>query len=465
VIPTAAVFLGPTMPIAEANRLVDATFLPPARQGDVYRAIKRLRPAVVGIIDGYFHQSASVWHREILWAMAEGIHVFGAASIGALRASELHKFGMRGVGRVFQGYRDGRYAPFRDPFEDDDEVAVIHGPPETDFVPLCEAMIDIRDNLARAAEANVITEAMRDSLAALGKAMPYRERSLGRILEKAVAGGPMSPALTALAAWLPQHHASRKQLDAADMLREICLLLREFPGQFQARFHLEPASVWIRFLEQQESASCNISEIDAGALDELRLLPKEWREARRQAVLRSAAVEKAIATGATPSGRAVRASLDQIRRSSGLLTHGELAAWATENELNEEGLARLMHEEALLDLLEARCQNRLESKTADHLRLKGGFAVLAARSFAKRRWAAEAGIASRRPSGIAISDLIDWFVADRLGDDLNAPAGAEELATWLGFPDLDSFIEALWLERIYTSRVERAKTRSTTQSS
>ena len=61
---------------------------PPARQGDVYRAALA-RPAIIGIIDGYFETMPTVWHKEILWAMAKGIHVYGAASIGALRAAEL----------------------------------------------------------------------------------------------------------------------------------------------------------------------------------------------------------------------------------------------------------------------------------------------------------------------------------------------------------------------------------------
>jgi hypothetical protein len=452
----AVVFLGPTLPVAEASRLVEATFLPPARQGDVYRAVKRLRPAVIGIIDGYFHQSASVWHREILWAMAEGIHVLGAGSMGALRAAELQKYGMRGVGRVFEAYRDGRFEPFQEPFEDDDEVAVIHGPPETGFVQVSEAMTDIRDTLARAAEAGVITDDMRDRLAALGKAMLYRERSLGRILEQAGAGDPMSPELKALAGWLPHHQTSRKQLDASDMLREIQLLITDFPGRFECRFRLEPASVWTRFLEQEEIASGEISEIEAAALEELRLLPGEWREARRQAVLRHAAIKQAAAIGAMPSDRAVRTSLDRLRHSSGLLTHRELGAWATENGLDGTGFTRLMHEEASLDLMEARCPEQLESKTADHLRLTGRFAQLAARSAAKRRWAAEAGTPGRRPPGVAVADLIDWFVAERLGEGPNASPRAEELAAWLGFRDLDSFIEALWLERMYCSRAGRA---------
>jgi hypothetical protein len=52
-------------------------------QGDVYRAALRA-PRAIGIIDGYFERMPSVWHKEILWAMSRGIHVFGSASMGAL---------------------------------------------------------------------------------------------------------------------------------------------------------------------------------------------------------------------------------------------------------------------------------------------------------------------------------------------------------------------------------------------
>ena len=55
--------------------------------------------------------------------MQAGIHVYGAASIGALRAAELDAFGMRGIGRIYEDFREGV-------LEDDDEVAVLHGPEE-----------------------------------------------------------------------------------------------------------------------------------------------------------------------------------------------------------------------------------------------------------------------------------------------------------------------------------------------
>src|SRR5439155_25574779 len=99
------VFTGPTISAAEAARELQAMYLPPAAEGDVYR-VARKRPQAIGIIDGYFQSTPPVRHKEILWAMSRGIHVFGSASMGALRAAELASFGMEGVGTIFEFYRD-----------------------------------------------------------------------------------------------------------------------------------------------------------------------------------------------------------------------------------------------------------------------------------------------------------------------------------------------------------------------
>ncbi len=112
----AIVFAGPSVPRSEVEAISGVEWRPPVSQGDVYRAAQT-SPDVIAIIDGYFDGVPSVWHKEILWAMSCGIHVFGAGSMGALRAAELYPFGMRGVGEIFASFRDGI-------LEDDDEVAV-----------------------------------------------------------------------------------------------------------------------------------------------------------------------------------------------------------------------------------------------------------------------------------------------------------------------------------------------------
>ena len=133
---TIYIFTGPSLPPKDAQAELDAVYLPPVSQGDVHRVALK-RPAAIGIIDGYFESVPSVWHKEVLWAMARGIHVFGAASMGALRAAELDAFGMEGVGAIYEAFRDGY-------LEDDDEVAVSHGPMEVGYPVLCEAMVNIR---------------------------------------------------------------------------------------------------------------------------------------------------------------------------------------------------------------------------------------------------------------------------------------------------------------------------------
>src|SRR5246127_762709 len=130
----AIVFSGPSLPPSKAPFVPEVEWRPPVRQGDLYKAALG-RPALIGIIDGTFELVPTVWHKEILWAMTQGIHVYGSASIGALRAAELHQFGMKGVGQIFAAYRDGILI-------DDDEVAVLHGPQELGYPAVTEAMVN-----------------------------------------------------------------------------------------------------------------------------------------------------------------------------------------------------------------------------------------------------------------------------------------------------------------------------------
>jgi hypothetical protein len=234
----AYVFTGPTLCAQDAREILDAAYLPPVAQGDVFE-VGQKRPVAIGIIDGYFQQVPSVWHKEILWAMAEGIHVFGTASIGALRAAELHQFGMRGVGRIFEAYRDGEIA-------DDDEVAVIHGPPELNYVALCEPMINIRGTLRAAADAGVISEGTRGRLVALAKELFYQHRTYERLIALGFRATVPQEELAALKEWLPQSRVDLKRDDAMHMLHEMRAFLNDAPGPMEVSYRLENTDTWSR---------------------------------------------------------------------------------------------------------------------------------------------------------------------------------------------------------------------------
>jgi hypothetical protein len=83
------------------RHLPGARIAPPICRGDLIKDIDSGVHAVV-IIDGKFHQNLAVAPDEIVDALSCGIKVYGAASMGALRASELHPFGMIGHGMIFE---------------------------------------------------------------------------------------------------------------------------------------------------------------------------------------------------------------------------------------------------------------------------------------------------------------------------------------------------------------------------
>ena len=165
----AVIFAGPSLALGDAELPAGFVRQPPAGQGDVYRAAKA-RPRAIGLIDGYFEGVPSVWHKEILWAMANGIAVYGGASMGALRAAELAPFGMIGVGRIFESYRDGI-------IEADDEVALLHGPAETGFAPLTEPLVNVRATCDAASAAGIVAGDEAQAIVTAAQAIFYKERT------------------------------------------------------------------------------------------------------------------------------------------------------------------------------------------------------------------------------------------------------------------------------------------------
>jgi hypothetical protein len=129
------IFAGPSIHGVDRMHFDGFDIRPPARAGDLLRTCE-LGHLKIGLVDGEFDQAPSVWHKEILYALSKGVAVYGAASIGALRAAECHQFGMIGIGEIFEDYRSGRRTA-------DADVAITHGPSELGFAPLTVAIVEI----------------------------------------------------------------------------------------------------------------------------------------------------------------------------------------------------------------------------------------------------------------------------------------------------------------------------------
>lgn len=440
---TVVVFVGPSVAVEDAQRVLDAVYRPPAAQGDVYRAARQ-RPHAIGLVDGYFERVPAVFHKEILWAMSQGVHVFGSASMGALRAAELAAFGMQGVGRIFEAYRDGR-------LEADDEVAVAHAGDEDRHVALSEAMVNIRATLAAASQAQVIGDPTHDGLVEVAADLFYPDRSYPAVLRRGRERGLAGGELDALERWLPAGRVDQKRADALEMLAA----LREHAAAAQGRpktvtFSFEHTDLWDRV--QRASAAPTATDGHepqpslSRILEELALAggyARVWQEAAARVL----ALEESRRRGAGVQDEALAATAIGFRRRHGLFDPEDVTAWLADNGLDHGEFERLLRDEVRVrGVLEAK-EAEITSAVADVVRLRGDFARLAARARDKHQALDAGGLDHPAVDDVSDDELMSWYFHRRLGRAV--PADVDAFARRAGFANLAAFRQALRRERAF----------------
>jgi hypothetical protein len=438
---SAYVFAGPTIRPDEVRAAGDFVCLPPVAQGDVYRLLAA-RPRAIGIIDGYFEGVPSAWHKEILFAMAAGVHVFGSASMGALRAAELHAFGMRGVGAIFEDYHRGI-------LEDDDEVAVLHGPAEAGFVAFSEPMVNVRATLGRAEREGVITAGARAMLTATAKAIFYQERSWDTVL--AAADGAFASDLRAFRNWLPHARVDQKRLDALAMLAAMQAFLADDPGPASVSYSFE----WTDGFEQLTASVAPLTAAGSPASIEQVLEESGLEEARTRSGGRAAALLRALALRECDRRRlragpaAVRAAITQLRTEQNLLTREALERWLEARGLDARAFERLMEDEARIAKLFRLLEPGLACHHLDRLRLSGDYARLAERARQKQAALLTLGLDDPLPeeTGHAPAAIRSWYFERQLGGAV--PEDLEDRAREIGFVSCAELDRALLREYLY----------------
>jgi hypothetical protein len=202
------VFLGPSLPEAKGRKILDAVFMPPAKRGDIYKAAKD-GAEVICLIDGVFFQDCSVAHKEVLYALEAGVKVIGASSMGALRASELDVYGMKGVGEIYQAYQCKELVS-------DDEVALIFDP--FTLEPLSEPLVNIRYNLKAAEEKGVIDEESSRILLQTAISFYFPDRNYDRVIN-ACQGKADSEILEQFRKFIAAERKDLKMIDAISALQ------------------------------------------------------------------------------------------------------------------------------------------------------------------------------------------------------------------------------------------------------
>jgi len=209
----AIIFAGPSLPPSARAINPCLVWRPPVKRGDIDCAMLD-RPVAIGIIDGRFDAVPSVQHKEIISAIAQGIRVYGAASMGALRAAELADSGMKGIGRVFQMYRDGTLV-------DHDDVAVTHGPEELDYIQLSAPMVNIEATIQEAVQVGILDQECATLIVASARCLNYQTRTLSAVFRVAAIHGVPGATLLGLRDWLKTGWVDQKRIDSMELVQMI----------------------------------------------------------------------------------------------------------------------------------------------------------------------------------------------------------------------------------------------------
>jgi TfuA protein len=217
------IFIGPSLNHDKARRIFQADYRAPAKKGDLMMLLTSYSNSTeepnstnfVGLVDGLFLQDYPPPPIEVYQLLSnKNFHVVGGASIGALRAIELEKFGMVGIGKIFELFRNGAT-------DADDEVAVTFQQGAGEDIQ-SEAMIDIRFNLFVACRKQIITDRVKRAIAKTAKSIYFPYRNYTHVLEQTRLDFPeLSTQLDSFSAYINENRLSLKEHDAIKVVEYI----------------------------------------------------------------------------------------------------------------------------------------------------------------------------------------------------------------------------------------------------
>jgi len=362
---TTFVYLGPSLPRAEAAARLDAVFLDPVAMGDIHAlVIERAQPGDrIAIIDGLFEQVPAVWHKEILFALEQGIAVYGASSMGALRAAELHRFGMLGEGRIFAAYRDGI-------IDDDDEVVVAHATAEFGYRVLSDAMVSLRFGLATLRDEGVIEVADCARLTAMSKARHYTSRSWPAVVADARQLG-LDPAAVDQLKDAPRRFDAKAD-DARALLDRLAAEQATGAARVTVDFVLEQTSFWVGLSGSHAEATGSIGREDSAIVAQCRAAHPDRASILESATL--AQLARRHTADWTPSRADLTAAAFELIRRNNIGGAAALRDWRHDQALDsEEAWLALLDLQARIALLIANQLPETEAFVPAAMKARGAY--------------------------------------------------------------------------------------------
>jgi len=110
---------------------------------------------------------------EVSAALRQGVRIWGAASMGALRAAECQSLGMVGVGWIFEKYVDGS-------LKADDEVALLFDPVSHRAMTI--PLVNVRWSIEIAIGEGLISKVSEAALIEVARSIRFSERTYKSLL-------------------------------------------------------------------------------------------------------------------------------------------------------------------------------------------------------------------------------------------------------------------------------------------
>jgi hypothetical protein len=351
-------------------------YRPPAAQSDIVTAVENYGAQTIGLIDGTFRQSLSVWHGEILYALSRGVTVFGASSMGALRAAETAIFGTRGIGHVYAWYADGTITC-------DDEVALAYAETDDGYRKISEPLVNVRATLAAAVDANRLTQTQHDLVLDLVRRRYFPERTIAALLHDLRDKGWIPDQVDMVRDIFKSNYIDVKRDDAVACLEAIRDADCRKTSDVAPTFEFARPYVFETLYNLDRRVTHNKCEVPLQMISEhFTLHSPDFAEVREAALNRGLLVFMMHLLEIEPTNTEMAVEEDRFRSARGLVSHADVDEWCRQNDLNCDELQRIFRDSAGIArmqrwLLGNRGLDRGVRYFLDELRMRGTYKLWA----------------------------------------------------------------------------------------
>ena len=329
---------------------------------------------------------------------------------------------------MFEWYRD--FA-----IEDDDEVAVSHGPAESDYMVASEPMVNIRQTLKLAQENSVVSQDEFSELISQAKSTFYKKRNWEVLLS--------ATKWATLLRWVKINRVNLKKEDAIVLLQKLVLDRKKIDQPFKPNYQFEWTNVWDAAYRaiKEDSISSKLTISDQLVLAQLKLEPARYHKFEQRAV----STWLSNNPNKIMHGAGTKEALKAFRAKNNLMTRAALLLHMHKIGLNETDLTNQMEKDGMI--IEARkLAGDLSREIIFALQENDNYSELLQDGKTKKRTLEDEGI-SISTSKVKRGSYLVWYFERVLG--MEVPYNIEQYAMENGFKDVAEFDQTVMQEYLY----------------